>query len=294
MRKRMMLSSATLIATLFVAVACPSARTADENMYEASPAELVGEPGTIIRVAPMPGLAVAGTAHRVLYRSRGLSDEPIAVSGVVIVPSGLPPEGGRDVIAWGHPTTGVVQACAPSQRAQMIVGIPGLADMLARGYLVAATDYPGLGTPGPHPYLIGMSEGRAVLDAVRAARALSEANAGRRFAVWGHSQGGHAALYAGELARSYAPELDLRGVAAAAPATFLADLVDRDLGTAKGRILGAMALYYIVRSYSAIRWTASWSRPPCRRSRGQRNDASRRRCKRSWPSLSSFRCSGIF
>ena len=48
----------------------------------------------------------------------------------------------------------------------------GLADMLARGYVVVATDYPGLGVPGQiHPYLIGVSEGRAVLDSVRAARA---------------------------------------------------------------------------------------------------------------------------
>ena len=82
-----------------------------------------------------------------------------------------------------------------------------------------------------------------MLEQVRAARALTAANAGRRFVVWGHSQGGHAALYSGELAGSYAPELDLLGIAAVAPATFLAELVQRDLGTAKGRILGAMALH---------------------------------------------------
>ena len=38
------------------------------------------------------------------------------------------------------------------------------------GYAIAATDYPGLGTPGPHPYLVGDSEARAVIDSVRAAR----------------------------------------------------------------------------------------------------------------------------
>jgi dipeptidyl aminopeptidase/acylaminoacyl peptidase len=86
---------------------------------------------------------------------------------------------------------------------------------------VAATDYPGLGTNGIHPYLIGESEGRAVLDSVRAARDLPDSGATDRFAVWGHSQGGHAALYAGELAARDAPELKLVGVAAAAPATYL-------------------------------------------------------------------------
>jgi pimeloyl-ACP methyl ester carboxylesterase len=55
-----------------------------------------------------------------------------------------------------------------------------------------------------------------VLDAVRAARGLPGAGAGRSAVVFGHSQGGHAALFAGALAARYAPELDLLGVAAAA------------------------------------------------------------------------------
>ena len=115
--------------------------------------------------------------------------------------------------------------------------------MMARGYVVVATDYPGLGTPGIHPYLIGVSEGRAVLDSVRAARELPDAGASDRFAVWGHSQGGHASLYTGELAASYAPELKLVGVAAAAPATNLIELFDADKSSATGKELTAMALY---------------------------------------------------
>jgi len=119
----------------------------------------------------------------------------------------------------------------------------GLPQMLQKGYIVVATDYPGLGTPGIHPYLIGESEGRAVLDSVRAARALPRSGASNRFVVWGHSQGGHAALYTGELARSYAPDLKLLGVAAAAPATYLVELFDADKSTAAGKELTAMAIY---------------------------------------------------
>jgi alpha-beta hydrolase superfamily lysophospholipase len=121
--------------------------------------------------------------------------------------------------------------------------MPGLAHMVARGYAVAATDYPGLGTRGAHPYLIGPSEARAVLDSVRAARALPQVGAGSRFAVWGHSQGGHAALFTGELARSYAPELQLAGVAAAAPATELAELFRADSHGPAGMVLGTFALW---------------------------------------------------
>jgi pimeloyl-ACP methyl ester carboxylesterase len=126
--------------------------------------------------------------------------------------------------------------------------IPGLDDMLARGYVIAATDYPGLGTAGVHPYMIGESEGRAVLDMVRAAVAMPEPGAAARFVVWGHSQGGHAALYAGELAHRYAPDLTLLGVAAAAPATYLAPLFEADINSTDGRMLAAYALW----SWSAI------------------------------------------
>jgi dipeptidyl aminopeptidase/acylaminoacyl peptidase len=106
-----------------------------------------------------------------------------------------------------------------------------LGQMLEAGYIVVATDYPGLGTEGIHPYLIGESEARSVLDSVRAARDLLNSGASNRFAVWGHSQGGHAALYAGEVAARYAPELKLVGVAAAAPATYLIELFDADAST---------------------------------------------------------------
>jgi hypothetical protein len=63
--------------------------------------------------------------------------------------------------------------------------------MLDRGYVVAATDYPGLGTPEVHPYLVGTSEAHAVLDSVRAARAIPEAAAGthRRIAIAGRAGG---------------------------------------------------------------------------------------------------------
>ena len=102
---------------------------------------------------------------------------------------------------------------------------------------------PGLGVPGIiHPYLIGISEGRAVLNSVRAARDLPDAGASNRFAVWGHSQGGHASLYAGELAASYAPDLKLVGVAAAAPATYLVELFDADKTSSEGKELTAMTV----------------------------------------------------
>ncbi len=99
-----------------------------------------------------------------MYGSTGLNGEPIQVSAAIFIPPGDPPAGGRNVIAWAHPTSGVVETCAPSLMPDVAGMIWGLSDMLAKGYVVVATDYPGLGSPGIHPYLIGVSEGRAVLE----------------------------------------------------------------------------------------------------------------------------------
>ena len=199
-------------------------------------------PGDIIRSEPMQAPAGA-SAWKIVYASTGLNGEPIQVTGIVVAPSTPAPAGGRPVVAWAHPTTGVAEKCAPSLLPTVFQKIPELDTLIAHGYVVAATDYPGLGSPGTHPYLIGLSEGRAVLDSVRAAGHLSGASAGPRFIVWGHSQGGHAALFAGQIAASYAPELKLVGVAAAAPATDLAQLLRDDITEPVGRVLTAYALY---------------------------------------------------
>ncbi|WP_345443152.1 lipase family protein [Actinoallomurus vinaceus] len=173
-------------------------------------------PGTLIRSEP---IAAPAGAHgwRILYHSRSTAGRDIAVSGSVFVPAAVPPAGGRPVVAWAHGTTGLGDSCAPSTDPQALGGIEDGPALLAAGDAIVSTDYEGLGTPGPHPYLVGPSEGRSVLDAVRAAAHLPGARIGRSVVVFGHSQGAHAALFAGGLAASYAPDLRLLGVAAAAP-----------------------------------------------------------------------------
>ena len=228
------------------------ATTAHSNFYSVSGVNLASYPnGALIRSAPMENAPDNATAFRVLYRSEGLRGEPITVSGVVIVPAGAPPPGGRPIVAWAHPTTGIVAQCAPSLARVFFRSIQGLHELLAQGFVIAATDYPGLGTAGPHPYLVGISEARAVLDSVRVARKIPGAGDGKIFAVWGHSQGGQAALFTGILAHDYAPELELVGVAAAAPATDLATLLSADLDTNGGRNITAMTLWSWSRVYNA-------------------------------------------
>jgi len=181
------------------------------------------------RVTGVPGVAADATVWRILYRSRSIYGADIAVSGYVVVPPGAAPRGGFPVIAWAHGTTGVADVCAPSLfnalEGQGPYLMPDIGAFLRARAIVAATDYEGLGTPGIHPYLLGESEGRGVLDAARAAAHLPGVHASRTVVVYGHSQGGQAALFAGELAPTYAPDLRVVGVVAAAPATNLGLIV---------------------------------------------------------------------
>jgi dienelactone hydrolase len=162
----------------------------------------------------------------ILYRSRGVQDEPIAVSGLVLAPDS-DPESPRPVLSIAHGTTGLADICAPSRsvdkRIEIIAaGIPAAAD----GWVVAATDYAGLGTPGQHPYIDGPTEGRAQLHAAIAAAQIPDAVAGTTVGLQGISQGGHSTLWAAQLAATEAPGLDVVGAVAAAPAGDLTAMAD--------------------------------------------------------------------
>lgn len=183
------------------------------------------------------------TAWRITYVTRDYKLRPILSTGIVVLPGNAPANpAARKFVAWAHPTTGVAWKCAPSLKAAPAKTIGGLNDLVANGLVVTATDYPGLGTPGPIGYLVGKGQAYAVIDSVRAARQIPEVGGGNAFGLWGYSQGGHAALFAAQLAGQYAPELTLKGVAAIAPPTDLATLLKANLDSIAGRILASYTL----------------------------------------------------
>jgi acetyl esterase/lipase len=193
-----------------------------------------GSHGAPVWQRKLSGKAVlksAASNRLVLYRSQSVAGKAIAVSGTVAVPKGKAPKGGWPVISWAHGTIGIADACAPSRIGmQASYDSPLLNRWLKAGYAVVRTDYEGLGTPGEHPYLIGVSEGRSVLDMVRAARKL-DGSIGKRVVIAGHSQGGQAALFASSLAKKWTPELTLRGTLAFAPVSHLSE---------QGSLLGSL------------------------------------------------------
>jgi hypothetical protein len=205
-----------------------------------------GKPGQLIRVQD---LGITGDQHtvRVMYHSRDAERRDRAVTGIVSYPTTPAPAGGWPVTSQANGTVGLAEQCALSRQGRPAAdyGIEGVH---------AVTDYIGLGPVGEiHPYLSGPSEGNSVIDAVRAARQLPGANAGRRWFAVGHSQGGHGALFAGERARRYAPELRLLGTVALAPAAELTKTYGL-LDEIVARVVGSMALYGAAAEHPDIRF----------------------------------------
>ncbi|HET6309211.1 MAG TPA: lipase family protein [Rhodopila sp.] len=175
-------------------------------------------PGRMLRsetLDPVLGLAGAGEQRRILYTSTDGRDgkTPVVVSGAYFVPRGTPPAGGWPLVAWAHGTTGVADICAPSWNMRSKRDATYLNAWLGQGYAIVATDYQGLGTPGPHPYLLTRPEAYSVLDSVRAVLR-DRPDVANKIVVIGQSQGGQAAFATGGIAPVYAPELGIRGIVA--------------------------------------------------------------------------------
>ncbi|WP_019137270.1 lipase family protein [Cellulomonas massiliensis] len=218
------------------------------DAFYAAPARPPAAPGALLRAEPFVRDVPDGArAWRILYTTTRDEGVPAVASAIVVTPER--PGGPTPVVAWAHGTTGAAEGCAPSllddpfEAGALFV----LDRVVAEGWTLVATDYTGLGTAGPHPYLIGQGEARSVLDSVRAARALDGVRLTGDTVVWGHSQGGHAALWTGQLAPAYAPDVPLVGVAALAPAANLPALVERLDDVRAGGIFAS----YVISAYSA-------------------------------------------
>jgi len=227
--------AALVLVALAVSGRLDAASPVVDDFYTA-PAVVPDEPGALLRAEPFDrDLASGAIGWRILYTTTRQDGSAALASALVAVPGDhgsaadrLAPESGRwPVVAWAHGTTGYATQCAPSLLEHPF-DAGGLPDALvsavaANDWVLVAADYGGLGTAGAQPYLIGEGEARSVLDAVRAARGLTlEQLGGYPFSdqtvVWGHSQGGHAALWTGQVQPAYAPDVPLSGVAAMAPA----------------------------------------------------------------------------
>ena len=222
------------------AAAAPPEGPAGDAFYTPPSPLPPGRPGDVIR-RRVASQTATSTTYLVLYRSTTATGAPTAVSGTVAVPNGVDPAT-APIVAVAPFTLGLGDQCAASKQ-PLVGGLSVPATFLQRGYAVATTDYEGLGTPGVHTYVVGRSEGHAVLDVARAAQRLGVGlSATAPIGLWGYSQGGGGAAWAGQLAASYAPELRIKGTAAGGvPADMIAVGKALDGGLGFGFLAAAAA-----------------------------------------------------
>ena len=223
------------------------------SFYDTSNIDIDGPVGQMVRSEPTATSLKNGTATRVIYRTQKADGTNTFSSGMVYIPSTNSPTP-RPVVAWAHGTLGMGDDCAPSRQQDTIAstGMGWVDTMLQRGWVVTATDYAGFGTPGIEAYLVGQAEAHDVLNSIRALRDLPAANAGSRYAIWGHSQGGHSALFSSDMSTAYLPEYELVGTAATAPAAQLESLLSQQFTTAVAWLIGPEVVVSWPNNYSGL------------------------------------------
>ncbi|MFE3228570.1 lipase family protein [Nocardia sp. NPDC059228] len=185
-------------------------------------------PGELVRIerTAVRHLPDATNAWRIVYVSSDSRGEPIPVSGIVIAAGTAASSTPHPLVVYYPSFHGLGGQCAPSQ--QLLTGdepLDHIQAALDRGWTVAVPDGENLGITGlgPHTFLAARAAGQVTLDLARASQAIPEvaqSNPGQApIVLWGYADGGRGAVWAAELHQEYAPELDLRGIAAGAVVT---------------------------------------------------------------------------
>ncbi|MGO4613041.1 lipase family protein [Nocardia sp. 2TAF39] len=230
-----------------------------DGFYSSPALDFTPRPGEILRrrTVATPRLDGGNRAWQLVYATRTAFSAPIPASGIVITPHTTEFARPSPILVYCTAFHGLGGHCAPSQllageRTEPETGF--ITTALERGWTVAVPDGHGLGMTGlgPHQFLAGRAAAHAVLDLARAVRALPELDSAQApCTVWGYADGGRGAVWAAEQQPQYAPELDLRGVAAGAvvadPGALIAEI---DGGRWAG--LGLAGLIGLGRAYTHL------------------------------------------
>ena len=206
--------SAAVLAAFGLAAATP-ALAAQAPAAQATPAPAAGALIESGPLAPEFGLDGAAQAFAIRYGSTDgvVGSGTVPVTAALFIPKGTPPAGGWPLIAWAHGTVGIGDDCAPSRNPRSARDRTYLDHWLGEGYAIVATDYQGLGGPGPHPYLNSRAAAYSTLDAVRAVLG-GDFGLANKVLLVGQSQGAGAAFATAGYAADYAPDVNVRGTIA--------------------------------------------------------------------------------
>jgi hypothetical protein len=187
-------------------------------------------PGTLLHSEAIETSLTGAAASRVRYASHDVNGRPTESTGIVIAPTAAASD--RPILTWCHGTTGLGDAACPSRQPdpagplrtyfapgatrQIDYGVPGVQGFVDDGWVVCATDYQGLGTPGMHHYEVGRSNARDAVSLALAVRTM-DVGAGTTLACAGWSQGAAAAAAVAELDDADFGDLVLVGVVPISP-----------------------------------------------------------------------------
>lgn len=250
---------AILIAIILTVIAFAASKALESETLQSDliafytpPTEFSQIPGTLLRLEPLGVEVASASAYRLLYVTQDQQGNAAVASAMAVVPD-QSPKTTRPSVAWTHGTSGQGEACAPSRSSDPLSQLTEFLPIaIAKGWAVVAPDYLGLGTPGIQQYLIKDQEVRDTVNSIRALQSIPESAVGNDFAVFGHSQGGHTALWTGHLSEQFAPELNLVGVVAVAPAAELTTILDRQWDTVVGWVIGSEVMRSWPVAYPAL------------------------------------------
>lgn len=216
-------------------------------------------PGTVLRYREINAKAyylfpVKGQAWQLMYRSTDHKGQPVAVVGTVLVPQNAPAQR-RQLLAYNVAYDALTLRCAPSYEFVKGTALEQalIQTALGKGLVVVSPDYEGLKSL----WTVGVNSGHGVLDGIRAAENFSLAGldgADTPVVITGYSGGAIAANWANELYKSYAPELNIKGVAAGGVAVDLGNVARKvDGGFWAGVYFGAVAA--LVNGYPEVNVT---------------------------------------
>ena len=105
----------TLIAAFVSSTQQTEATQSGLESFYTPPNPIPTKPGTLIRTERLDVDVPGATAYRMLYSSQRPDGAPAVSGGMMFIPDGPAPTGGRKVVAWAHGTVGQGDACTPSR-----------------------------------------------------------------------------------------------------------------------------------------------------------------------------------
>ena len=204
------------------AVAVPFPGATDADAFYAQPKSFANAaPGTLLGSRSITyepdGVSMTNAAWQLKFVSRDQNGNPVAAVATVVKPL-TPPLGTPDLLVEEFAEDGLGAQCAPSHsvtgsttdsNADLETGVPSAG--LAAGWTLVYPDYEGPNSE----YAVGRNAGQITLDSIRAAEQYAPLGLSVKTPVGinGYSGGAIAASWTATLEKTYAPELDIVGIA---------------------------------------------------------------------------------